>query len=48
MALTATATTETKKKIFSLLEFDKPFEVVASHTEAIFHMWCKKWEKVPV
>lgn len=30
MALTATATTSTKKKIFSLLEMKKPYEVVTS------------------
>ena len=30
MALTATATTQTKRKIFSLLEMKKPYEVIAS------------------
>jgi len=44
MALTATATLETKKKMFSLLEFVKPFEVVASPNRSNISYGVQKME----
>ena len=45
MALTATATTQTKRKIFSLLEMKKPYEVIASPNRNSISFVVKKMEK---